>query len=105
VFSRVTLLEIDTLRITIDEAVGVFREHVLPDLREQAGYEGVVVLTNPDGKGMIVSVWETDADATAAAGFATAALDEYVTLFRSPPGREQYEVALAEMPDLVAPER
>ncbi|HEX4745723.1 MAG TPA: hypothetical protein VFU99_02470 [Gaiellaceae bacterium] len=104
-FSRVTLLEVDTLRIPIDEAVELFRVHVLPELREQQGYEGVLVLTNPDGKGMIVSAWETEEDAQAAAGFASAALDEYVTLFRSPPGREQYEVAFAELPEVAALER
>jgi heme-degrading monooxygenase HmoA len=103
--SRVTLLEVDTLRITIDDALDLFREQVLPGLREQAGYEGVIVLTNPDGKGMIVTVWDTEEEALAAAGFASAVLDEYVTLFRSPPGREQYEVVLAEMPELVALER
>ncbi len=97
-YSRVTLLEIDTMRVTVDEAVHLFDERVLPGLREQEGYEGVVVLANPDGQGMILSVWETEEAATAAAAFATAALEQHVTLFRSPPGREQYEVVLAEMP-------
>ena len=31
---------------------------MLPGLREQDGYEGVVVLANPEGKGMIVTVWD-----------------------------------------------
>ena len=97
-YSRVTLLEIDTLRTTVDEAVAMFEERVLPRLRQQDGYEGVVVLANPDGKAMLVSVWETEDDAIASAAFASGALDEFVTLFRSPPGREHYEVILAEMP-------
>jgi len=97
-YSRVTLLEIDTLRTTVDEAIRLFEEHVLPQLREQEGYEGVIVLSNPDGKAMLVSVWATEEDAIASAAFATGALDQFVTLFRSPPGREQYEVLFAEMP-------
>jgi hypothetical protein len=97
-YSRVTLLEIDTLRTTVGDALGMFEEHVLPRLREQEGYEGVVVLANPDGQAMLVSVWETKEAAAESAAFAAGALDEFVTLFRSPPGREGYEVLLAEMP-------
>ena len=101
-YSRVTLLEIDTLRTTVDEAVELFDRLVLPNLRAESGYEGVVVLANPDGKAMLVSIWETEEDAAASAAFASAALEQFVTLFRAPPGREQYELRLAEMPDLIA---
>ena len=100
-FSRVTLLEIDTLRITIPEAVAMFEDKVLPQLREQEGYEGVVVLANPEGKAMLVSVWEDEEAARASAGFAAGALEEFVAIFRAPPGRDHYEVVLAEMPDVV----
>jgi hypothetical protein len=100
-YSRVTLLEIDTLRTTVGDAVELFQEQVLPTLREQDGYEGVIVLANPDGKAVLVSIWETEEDAIASAGFARGALEQFVTLFRSPPGREQYEVRFAEMPDVI----
>jgi hypothetical protein len=99
-YSRVTLLEVDTLRTTVEDAVELFEERVLPRLREQEGYEGVVVLANPDGQAMLVSVWETEEAAAASSAFASGALDEFVTLFRSPPGREQYEVRFAEMPGM-----
>jgi hypothetical protein len=97
-YSRVTLLEVDTIRTSMDNALGLFTEHVLPDLKEQAGYEGVLVLSTPEGKGMIVSFWESEAAADAAAPFATGALEQNMTLFRSPPGREHYEVAFADLP-------
>jgi hypothetical protein len=97
-YSRVTLLEIDILRTGIDEALGLFTEHVLPGLREQEGYEGVLVLTTPEGRGMIVSLWETESDANAASAFATGALERYLMLFSAPPGREHYEVAFADLP-------
>jgi hypothetical protein len=100
-YSRVTLLEVDTLRTTVAEAVDLFEAEVLPALREQEGYEGVVVLANPDGKAMLLSVWGTDDDALASAEFARGALEQFVTLFRSPPGREQYEVRLVEMPGVI----
>ena len=97
-YSRVTLLEIDTLRVDMDDAVRLFKDDVLPRLREQEGYEGVVVLTTPEGKGMIISVWTTEAAAEAAESFATGELERHMTLFKAPPGREHYEVAFAEMP-------
>lgn len=97
-YSRVTLLEIDTMRIDVADAVALFRESVLPGLEAHSGYEGAAVLATPDGKGMILSFWETEADSQAAAAFAAAELERLVTLFRSPPGREQYEVVFADLP-------
>lgn len=97
-YSRVTLLEIDTMRIEVAEAVALFRERVHPGLAGLPGYEGAAVLATPEGKGMILSFWATETDSEAAAAFATEALQENVTLFRSPPGREQYEVAFADLP-------
>ena len=102
-YSRVTLLEVDTLRTSVDDAVELFEQRVLPQLREQDGYEGVVVLANPDGKAMLVSVWDAEESAVASATFASGALEEFVTLFRSPPGREQYAVRFAEMPGVTFP--
>jgi hypothetical protein len=97
-FSRVTLLEIDTMRVDVGDAVALFKEQVLPGLREQDGYEGAAVFATPEGKGMIISFWSTEEAAAATAGFATAAIEQFVTLFRSPPGREHYEVVFAELP-------
>ena len=96
-YSRVTLLEIDTMRIDVDDATALFNDRVLPSLREQDGYEGVVVLATPEGKGMIITFWETEEGAQDASGFASAELERYVTMFKSPPGRELYEVAFADM--------
>ncbi len=96
-YSRVTLLEIDTLRVDIDEAAELFRAKVVPALVEQDGYEGAVALVTPEGKGMIITFWDTEEGAQDASGFASAELERYVTMFRSPPGREYYEVAFADM--------
>ena len=99
-YSRVTLLEIDTMRIDVGGAVELFRDQVLPRLREQEGFLGVYVMGTPEGRGMLVSLWETEeaADATAETGFYPEVLAQYVTLFRSPPGREHYEILLADTP-------
>lgn len=98
--ARVTMLEIDTLQTSVGDAVALFEREVLPALREQEGYCGVYVLATPEGKGVLVSLWETaaQAEAGAASGFYAETLQRYVTLFASPPGRERYEVALVEPP-------
>jgi hypothetical protein len=99
VYARVTLLEIDTVRVLVDDAISVFRDAVMPRLRDQAGYQGVYALATPEGKAMVVSFWDTAAAADSAAeGWYPAVLEEYMTMFRSPPGREHYEVRFAEPP-------
>jgi hypothetical protein len=97
-YSRVTLLEIDTVRIDLDEAVVRFREDVVPGLQEQDGYDGCVVLTTPEGRAILITLWETEEAVKAAAGFAAGELERFMTLFKSPPGREHYEVAYLELP-------
>jgi hypothetical protein len=99
--TRVTLLEVDTVRTRIEDAVALFDEQVLPALREQDGYEGVLVMVNPKGPGMIVSFWSTPEAMEAAAGFASDVLERFATAFRSPPGRERYEVHVADGPFLL----
>ncbi|HEX3291691.1 MAG TPA: hypothetical protein VHR46_09885 [Gaiella sp.] len=97
-YSRVTLLEIDTLRVEIDDVLERFETEILPGVRELEGYAGVTVMVTPEGKGMVVSFWETEEAVTASAALAASAVEEFVTLYRAPPGRELYRVAYAELP-------
>lgn len=95
--SRITLLEIDTLRFDIDTLRERFATDVAPLLREQPGYRGVIAQTTAEGKAVLVSLWETPGALEAAAGFAAAALEDFATAFRSPPGREAYEVVYLDL--------
>jgi hypothetical protein len=97
-YSRVTLLEIDTLRMSMDDAEQLFRGEVLPGLRSQEGFEGILVLTTIEGQGMIVTLWSSEDAAADPSGFAASELSRFATLFRSPPGREFYRVAIADLP-------
>lgn len=99
-YARVTQLEIDTLRIDTDSAVKVYESEVVPDLRKQPGYAGVLVLANPEGTGAVITFWETPeaADASAPTGFYAELLEKFTTIFKSPPGRGRYEVRLVELP-------
>jgi len=101
VYSRVTLVEIDTMRVDVDEAAELFRTEVAPRLAEQDDYEGAVALVTPEGKGMIITFWETREGAQDASGIASAELERNMTMFRSPPGRELYEVAFADIVGVV----
>ena len=102
-YSRVTLLEIDTGRADVDEALELYRREVLSDLRRQPGYEGVLVLVNPEGQGLVMTLWSSEEAMAATMPIAAGAVERFMTVFRAPPGREGYEVRLAELPEL-APE-
>ena len=43
-FARVTLFEIDTLRINLDDALEQFKKLIVPEARKQQGYEGMYVM-------------------------------------------------------------
>ena len=99
-FARVTMLEVDPLRIDVDDAVALFRRDVYPELHEQPGYEGAYVFTTPEGKALLVTFWarEEDAEAHAVDGFYSETLSRFAMLFGSPPGRDRYLVAFEDAP-------
>jgi heme-degrading monooxygenase HmoA len=72
----------------------------VPTLHEQEGYEGCYVLTTPKGKALVLTFWESEEAAAAGleSGYYAEQLEKFVTFFRAPPGRETYDVALAEAP-------
>ena len=97
--ARVTQFEIDTLRISLPDAVEVFKERVLPRLRAHPECDGVMALSTQEGKGLLLSFWETAdaADRALASGFYDEQVGEFTMFLRQPPGREHYEVVLEEM--------
>ena len=101
-FARVTLLEIDTIRISVDAAVETFKEMVLPEMRKQEGYEGVYLLRTPEGKGLVMTLWASReaAEGTLESGFYDEQIAKFISVFRAPPGREHYEVAFADAPGM-----
>jgi heme-degrading monooxygenase HmoA len=103
--ARATMAELDPVRMSVDEAVELFRESVVPALHEQPGYEGVYVLVSPEGQALVLTFWESEAAADAglagSRSFYSEQVEKFVTLYRAPPGRETYDVVLAEEPTLV----
>ena len=99
-FARITLFEIDTLRISLDAALEQFKESIVPEMQKQGGYEGLYVIRTPEGKGLIMSLWASEEAAVAGehSGYYDEQVAKFVTMFRTPSGRERYEVVFSEVP-------
>lgn len=96
-FSRVTQLDVDTLRYSTRDALEIYEREIVPKLIDQEGYAGAYVLMTPDGRALLITFWETAAEAQATP-FYLEQIEQYATLYRSPPGRESYEVRYADPP-------
>lgn len=96
--ARVTLFEIDTLRIGLDDALELFKERVLPRLREHPECKGVIALETPEGKGQLISFWSSAeaADEALKSGFYDEQLAAFTMFLRQPPDRQHYEVVFQE---------
>lgn len=99
---RATEAEIDVVRTNPADAVEMFRQSVITALHEQEGYEGCYVLLSEEGKVLVLSFWESNeaARATRLSGFYEEQIGKLTDLvvFRQAPGREAYDVVIAETP-------
>lgn len=81
----------------IDEAIGIFKDSVLPAVSGQPGFKNAYLLVDREGnKGVGFTLWETEADvaALASSGFYQEQVGKFAAVFAAPPEREVYEVAL-----------
>jgi heme-degrading monooxygenase HmoA len=102
---RATQAEIDVVRTNPADAVEIINRLVLPALRKQEGYRGLYVLLSPEGKMLVLSLWEDEeaASATKASGFYERQLAKFedVVFYRNEPGREAYDVVVEDVPRAV----
>jgi hypothetical protein len=105
-YARVTLAELDTVRSSLEDMLERYTEQVVPLLREQEGYQGVICMDTPDGKALVMTLWDTaeQANSEAEGGLYSDALARFVMLFKVPPGRGSYRIAYAEVPSLALAE-
>ena len=100
--ARVTAAEIDPVRQDPRHAVERFKEVLVPALQEQDGYEGCYVLLSDEGKVLVITFWSSEetAQATRASGFYQSQIDKLsdFVVYRSAPGREGYDVVVADTP-------
>lgn len=81
---------------TFDESQKVFSESVIPAAKKQRGFKGALFLVDPNtGKGMSVTLWETEADLKAgeASGYFQEQVAKFGPLLAGPPTREVFVVA------------
>ena len=98
--ARVTLAEVDTVRVRLDALIDLFKESVVPAQREQPGYRGCYVLTTAEGKALVLTLWEDEAAAAASltGGHYERQIEKFVTVYRASPGREAYDVVVVDAP-------
>ena len=92
-FARLTIVQ--TKADKMDEAVKVTKESVLPAAKSQKGFVGAHLLTEPNGKGVFITIWDTEEDAIAneTSGYYQQQLAKFKDLFAAPPIHEGYNVA------------
>ncbi len=99
---RATLAEIDVVRTNPSDAIALFKESVVPALHEEEGYEGCYVLLSEEGKLLVLTFWTSDETARASrvSGFYQQQIEKFsdLVVFRAAPGREAYDVVVAEAP-------
>jgi heme-degrading monooxygenase HmoA len=81
------------------EMIRIYRDSVMPAARRQRGFEGAVLLTDPEtGIGISITMWETEADREAgeASGYYKEQIGKFADLLTETPVRKHYEVSALE---------
>ena len=95
--ARVVIMEM--LPIDVAETVRSYRDRVVPAGREQEGFRGAWMLTDPEtGEGLSISLWDSADDMLASeeSDFHHRELGELEDYFISAPVRKHYEGSVKE---------
>jgi len=80
----------------LEEAGQLYRESILPEVRQLPGFKGRMVLVDRSkGKVIAITLWESEADARASgegSAFMQATLAKNAPFYAAPPVIEIYEV-------------
>jgi heme-degrading monooxygenase HmoA len=80
-----------------EAVIGIHRDSVVPACEQENGFKGLYLLQDPaTGKGMTITLWETEADMTAgeSSGFYQQQVAKFKGVLSGPVVREAYEVSL-----------
>jgi len=84
----------------LDEGFQLYRESILPELRQLPGFKGVMgLVVRSKGKTIALTLWESEADLQASGEgsvYMQASLAKFAPLFVAAPVIETYEVGLQE---------
>jgi heme-degrading monooxygenase HmoA len=80
-----------------EEAVRIYLSSVLPAIRKQQGFQGVLALTNHEiDEGYAITLWDTEDDAEAyeSSGTYREQIAKFGSTLAEPPTRKIYEVSV-----------
>ena len=84
----------------VDEGTQILRESILPETRQQVGFQGVMGLVDRStDKSISITLWQTEADAQASgvgSAYMQAQIAKFASLLASAPVFETYEVVVQE---------
>ena len=84
----------------LDEGLQLYRESILPELKKQPGFKGVMgMVDRSKGKAIALTLWESEADLLASgegSAYMQASLAKFASLFVAAPVIETDEVGLQE---------
>jgi heme-degrading monooxygenase HmoA len=92
-FSRVVMGKVEPDKH--DEAFAIFTDDIIPAAKEQQGYRGANLFTNPkNGQFISTTIWKTEKDMISSdkSGYLKKQLDKVATLLSEPPVIEHYIV-------------
>src|SRR5215472_3299230 len=80
----------------LEEALQLYRESILPEVRQLPGFKGRIGLGDRSkGKAIAITLWESEADARASgegSTFMQASVAKFAPFYAAPPVIEIYEV-------------
>jgi heme-degrading monooxygenase HmoA len=80
---------------SVDQAIQIWGDQVMPTLKSAKGFKrGYMSGDRHSGKGVVFTLWETEADATAwnTSGKYAEVIAHFAQHFAAPPTQEQFEV-------------
>ena len=80
---------------SVEQAIQIWRDQVMPTLKGAKGFKHSYMTGDRNtGKGVVFSLWETEADATAwnTSGKYAEVIAHFAQHFAAPPTQEQFEV-------------
>ena len=80
----------------VEEAISIYRNSIVPTSKEQKGFKGgFFVVDNATGKGVSLTLWETEADmqAAEASGYLREQIAKLGATLATAPVSEHFEVA------------
>ena len=96
-FARVTTFHVKIHKM--EDAISLYKDSVLPVAREQTGYCGASLMTNPKtGKCVAITYWDKEENALAneKSRYYQEQLIKYVRMLLVSPVRDGYELSIAD---------